>query len=190
LKKLILFFSLFNFTICNSQISKELESFIKPFDSVKTYNIMDGENYSILKKLNKKATENELVFLSLNGKNTYIKAISIETLLNRKSEKIFDIYESLIDSKDSIIYVSGSLTDSESLHDFVLDNLIFYRFFSEKEVENNKEVLVRKILNKNPLNIKLLEKINNWIPQNEEFYNPIRKIVIENKSSSLLEKIQ
>jgi hypothetical protein len=186
LKKLILFFSLFNFTICNSQISKELESFIKPFDSVKTYNIMDGENYSILKKLNKKATENELVFLSLNGKNTYIKAISIETLLNRKSEKIFDIYESLIDSKDSIIYVSGSLTDSESLHDFVLDNLIFYRFFSEKEVENNKEVLVRKILNKNPLNIKLLEKINNWIPQNEEFYNPIRKIVIENKSSSLL----
>ncbi|WP_269243045.1 hypothetical protein [Flavobacterium limnophilum] len=79
MKRLILSILLFNFINCNSQISKELEIFIKPFEDYKTFNAMDWKNDSISKLLNKKATEEELVYLSLNGKNTFTKGISIET---------------------------------------------------------------------------------------------------------------
>lgn len=185
MKRLILIILLFNFINCNSQISKELENFIKPFDCYKIFNEWGLENDSITKLLNKKATENELVYLALNGKNTFTKAISIETLINRKSKKVFDIYDDLIDSKYSLDYCTY-LSKGMNFPYFILQNLTFNRNYTEEEIISNKEILVRKVLNKKPINIKLLESINYWIPQTEEFYNPIRKIVIENKSSTLL----
>ena len=185
MKRLILSILLFNFINCNSQISQELENFIKPFDCYKIFDVWGLENDSITKLLNKKATENELVYLALNGKNTFTKAISIETLINRKSKKVFDIYDDLIDSKYSLDYCTY-LSKGMNFPYFILQNLTFNRNYTEEEIISNKEILVRKILNKNPINIKLLESIQYWIPQNEEFYSPIRKIVIENKSSTLL----
>jgi hypothetical protein len=184
-KRLILSILLFNFINCNSQISKELENFIKPFDCYKIFDAWGLENDSITKLLNKKATENELVYLSLNGKNTFTKAISIETLINRKSNKVFDIYDDLIDSKYSLGYCTDQ-SKSINFPYFILQNLTFNRNYTEEEIISNKEILVRKVLNKNPINIKLLESIHFWIPQTEEFYNPIRKIVLDNKSSTLL----
>lgn len=186
MKRLILSILLFNFINCNSQISKELESFIKPFEDYKTFNAMGSKNDSISKLLNKKATEEELVYLSLNGKNTFTKGISIETLINRKSKKVFDVYDNLIDSKYTLVYATECLSDSTSFPNFMFQSLTFNRNYSKDEITSNKEILIRKILNKNPINIKLLESINYWIPQYEEFYEPIRKIVIENKSSALL----
>lgn len=185
MKRLILSILLFNFINCNSQISQELENFIKPFDCYKIFDVWGLENDSITKLLDKKATENELVYLSLNGKNTFIKAISLETLINRKSKKVFDIYDDLIDSKYELDYCTD-YSRSMNFPYFILQNLTFNRNYTEEEIISNKEILVRKILNKNPINIKLLESIQYWIPQNEEFYSPIRKIVIENKSSTLL----
>ncbi len=186
MKRIILIILLFNIVNCNSQISTELENFIKPFDSYETFNAMGRKNDSISKLLNKNATENELVFLSLNGKNAFTKGISIETLINRKSKKVFDIYDKLIDSKDTVLYATECLSSSASFPNFIFQSLIFNRNYSKNEIISNKEILVRKILNKNPLNIKLLESVHYWIPQSEEFYNIIRKIVIENKSSALL----
>lgn len=186
MKRLILSILLFNFFNCNSQISKELESFIKPFEDYKTFNAMGWKNDSISKLLDKKATEDELVFLSLNGKNTFTKGISIETLINRKSKKVFDIYDDLIDSKDTLVYATECLSSSASFPNFMFQSLTFNRNYSKEEIISNKEILVRKVLSKNPINIKLLESIHYWIPQTEEFYNPIRKIVVENKSSTLL----
>jgi hypothetical protein len=185
-KRLILSILLFNFFNCNSQISKELEDFIKPFEKYKTFNAMGWKNDSISKLLNKKATEDELVFLSLNGKNTFTKGISIETLINRKSKKVFDIYDELIDSKDTLVYATECLSNSESFPNFIFQSLTFNRNYSKEEIISNKEILVKKVLDKKPINIKLLESIHYWIPQNEEFYNQIRKIVVENKSSTLL----
>lgn len=185
MKRLILIILLFNFIDCNSQISKELENFIKPFDCYKIFDVWGLENDSITKLLDKKATENELVYLSLNGKNTFTKAISLETLINRKSKKVFDIYDDLIDSKYALDYCTD-YSRSMNFPYFILQNLTFNRNYTEEEIISNKEILVRKILNKNPINIKLLESIEYWIPQNEEFYKPIRKIVEENKSSILL----
>ncbi len=186
MKRLILSILLFNFINCNSQISKELGSFIKPFEDYKTFNAMGSKNDSISKLLDKKATEEELIYLSLNGKNTFTKGISIETLINRKSKKVFDVYDNLIDSKYTLVYATECLSDSTSFPNFMFQRLTFNRNYSKDEITSNKEILIRKILNKNPVNIKLLESINYWIPQNEEFYEPIRKIVIENKSSALL----
>lgn len=186
MKKLILSIFLFNFINCYSQISKELENFIKPFENYKTFNAMGWKNDSISKLLEKKASEDELVFLSLNGKNTFTKGISIETLINKKSKKVFDIYDELINSKDSLVYATECLSISASFPDFMFQSLTFNRNYSKEEIISNKEILVRKILNKNPINIKLLESLHYWIPQTEEFYNPIRKIVVENKSSTLL----
>jgi hypothetical protein len=185
-KRLILSILLFNFINCNSQISKELEIFIKPFGDFKTFNAMGWKNDSISKLLNKKATEEELVYLSLNGKNTFTKGISIETLINGKSKKVFDIYDDLIDSKDTLVYATECLSSSASFPNFMFQSLTFNRNYSKEEIISNKEILVRKVLSKNPINIKLLESIHYWIPQKEEFYEPIRKIVIENKSSALL----
>lgn len=186
MKGLILSILLFNFFNCNSQISKELENFIKPFENYKIFNAMGFKNDSISKLLNNKATEDELVFLSLNGKNTFTKGISIETLINRKSKKVFDIYDNLIDSNDTLVYATECLSSSASFPNFMFQSLIFNRNYSKDEIISNKEILVRKVLNKNPINIKLLESIHYWIPQTEEFYIPIRKIVVENKSSTLL----
>lgn len=186
MKRLILSILLFNFINCNSQISKELDSFIKPFEDYKTFNAMGSKNDSISKLLDKKATEEELIYLSLNGKNTFTKGISIETLINRKSKKVFDVYDNLIDSKYTLVYATECLSDSTSFPNFMFQRLTFNRNYSKDEITSNKEILIRKTLNKNPINIKLLESINYWIPQNEEFYEPIRKIVIENKSSALL----
>lgn len=186
MKRIILSILLFNFINCNSQISKELEIFIKPFEDFKTFNAMGWKNDSISKLLNKKATEEELVYLSLNGKNTFTKGISIQTLINIKSKKVFDIYENLIDSKDSLVYATESLSSSASLPNFMFQSLTFNPNYSKGEIISNKEILVRKILNKKTINIELLESINYWIPQKEEFYEPIRKIVVDNKSSSLL----
>ncbi|MDI1304030.1 MAG: hypothetical protein PSX42_04140, partial [bacterium] len=76
---------------------------------------MGWKNDSISKLLNKKATEEELVYLSLNGKNAFTKRISIETLINGKSKKVFDIYENLIDSKDTIVYETECLSNRASL---------------------------------------------------------------------------
>ena len=186
---MILSILLFNFFNCNSQISKELENFIKPFKEYKTFNAMGWKNDSISKLLDKNATENELVFLSLNGKNTFTKGISIETLINRKSKKVFDIFDNLIDSKDTLVYATECLSSSASLPNFIFQSLTFNRNYSKEEIISNKEILVRKVLNKNPANIKLLESIHYWIPQTEEFYDPIRKIAVENKSSALLVSI-
>ena len=186
MKRLILSILLFNFINCNSQISKELEIFIKPFEDFKTFNAMGRENDSISKLLNKKATEEELVYLSLHGKNTFTKGISIETLINIKSKKIFDIYENLIGSKDTILYGTECLSNSASLPNFMFQSLAFNPDYSKDEIVSNKEILIRKILDKKPINIELLESIYYWIPQNEEFYEPIRKIVVDNKSSALL----
>lgn len=186
MKRLILSILLINCIHCNSQISKELENFIKPFENYKVFNAMGWKNDSILKLLNKKATEDELVFLSLNSKNTFTKGISIETLINRKSKKVFDIYDGLIDSKDTLVYATECLSSSATFPNFIFQSLTFNRNYSKEEIISNKEILVRKVLNKNPINIKLLESIHYWIPQTEEFYNPIRKIVVENKSSTLL----
>ncbi|WP_409416464.1 hypothetical protein [Flavobacterium sp. PS2] len=186
MKRIILSILLFNFINCNSQITKELENFIKPFEDYKTFNAMGWKNDSISKLLNKKATEEELVYLSLNGKNTFIKGISIETLINSKSKKVFDVYDNLIDSKDTLVYSTECLSSNESFPNFMFQSLTFNRNYSKDEITSNKEILVHKILNKNPINVKLLESINYWIPQNEEFYEPIRKIVSENKSSALL----
>ena len=147
---------------------------------------MGWKNDSISKLLNEKATEEELVYLSLNGKNTFTKGISIETLINKKSKKVFEIYDNLINSKDTLVYASQCLSSSASFPNYMFQSLTFNRNYSKDEIISNKEILVRKILNKNPINIKLLESINYWIPQTEEFYNPIRKIVIENKSAALL----
>lgn len=186
MKRLILSILLLNFINSNSQISKELENFIKPFEGYKTFNAMGRKNDSISILLDKKATEDELVYLSLNGKNTFIKGISIQTLINNKSKKVFDVYDNLIDSKDTLVYATECLSSSASLPNFMFQSLIFNRNYSKDELISNKEILVRKILNKKPINIKLLESIHYWIPQTEEFYNPIRKIAIENKSSTLL----
>ncbi|MFT5753339.1 MAG: hypothetical protein ACI9FW_001132 [Flavobacterium sp.] len=186
MKRLILSILLFNFINCNSQISKELEIFIKPFEDFKTFNAMGWKNDSISKLLNKKATEEELVYLSLNGKNTFTKGISIETLINKKSKKVFDIYENLIDSRDTIVYGTECLSNSASLPNFMFQSLAFNPNYSKDEIVSNKEILVRKILNKKPINIKLLQSVTYWIPQKEEFYEPIRKIVVDNKSTALL----
>lgn len=186
MKRLILSILLLNFITSNSQISKELENFIKPFEGYKTFNAMDRKNDSISILLDKKATEDELVYLSLNGKNTFIKGISIQTLINNKSKNVFDVYDNLIDSKDTLVYATECLSSSECFPNFMFQSLTFNRNYSQDELISNKEILVRKILNKNPINIKLLESIHYWIPQTEEFYNPIRKIVVENKSSTLL----
>jgi len=147
---------------------------------------MGWKNDSISKLLNKKATEDELVYLSLNGKNNFTKGISIETLINRKSKKVFDVYENLIDSKDTIVYSTECLSSGASFPNFMFQSLTFNRNYSKDELISNKEILVRKILNKKPINVNLLESISYWIPQNEEFYEPIRRIVVENKSSLLL----
>lgn len=178
MKKLTFSILLFNFINSHSQISKELEIFIKPFEDYKTFNAMSWKNDSISKLLNKKATEDELVYLSLNGKNTFIKGISIETLINEKSKKVFDIYENLSDSKDTIVYSTGCLSSSASFPNFMFQSLTFNKNYSKEETASNKEKLISKILNKKPINLQLLESISYWIPKNEKFYEPIRKIVI------------
>lgn len=186
MKKIILSILLFNFLNSYSQISKELEDHIKPFEKINVFNAMGRTNDSIINLLNKKATEEELVYLSLNGINTFTKGISIESLIKRKSKKIFDVFENLIDSKDTLVYSSDCLSSSASLPNFIFQSMTFNRNYSKEEIISNKEILVRKILNKNPININLLESINYWIPQNEEFYKQIRELVIENKSTALL----
>lgn len=147
---------------------------------------MDRENDSISKLLAQKATENELEYLSLKGQNTFTKAISIKTLINRKSSKIIGIFENLIDSKDTMVYGTESLSTTESLPNFIFQSLVFNRNYSEEEINSNKEIMVRKILDKNPVNTTLLSSIAYWIPQDESFYEPIRKIVIEERSPALL----
>lgn len=147
---------------------------------------MSEKNDSISKLLNKKATEEELVYLSLNGKNTFTKGIAIQTLIKNKSKKIVDIYDTLIDSKDSVVYSTGCLSTKFSFPSFVFQEIVFSNKYTKDEQLLNKEILVRKILQKKPQNINLLQSISFWIPQNEEFYEQIRNIVIEQKSTSLL----
>ncbi|MGV8992723.1 MAG: hypothetical protein ACOH1O_01375 [Flavobacterium sp.] len=186
MKRIILIIFLFSFITSNSQISKKLKDGTKSFDNYEIFNAMSEKNDSISKLLNKKATEEELVYLSLNGKNTFTKGIAIQTLIKNKSNTIFNIYDAFIDSKDSVVYSTGCLSTKFSFPSFVFQEIVFSNKYSQDEQILNKEILVRKILQKKPPNINLLQSISFWIPQNEEFYEQIRNIVIEQKSTSLL----
>lgn len=189
MKKLLLLILLINSLLGKAQISDETEKLIKPFEKFDLFNAMDETVEVSADLLEKNTSNNELYYLSINGKNTYIKGVAIKALINKKSNLIFEIFDKTLNDTSSVYYATTCLSSKTNLSDYIYQSLIFNRNYNSNEIEYNKVNMVNSILQKNPINVKLLETIYYWIPQNEKFYEPIKKIVIENKSSILLTTI-
>lgn len=168
------------------QVSKELSRTIKPLEKYNSFYALDREIENIENKVQKIAKSNELEYLALNGNNAYIKGVAIKTLINRKDENIRNVFERIINSKDTITYTTEHLSSSISLPAFFFEYLSFNQKLNNVILNEIKTDLTEVILNHQPININLLNEIHYQIPVNIKYYEKIRNIVLESNSSSLL----
>ena len=186
MKQLILFlFSLISNCLFG-QISEELVTTIQSLEKYQSFYALDEEINDIESKVDKIAKSDELEYLALNGKNVYIKGVAIKILINRNDGKIKDVFQRLINSKDSIRYTTEHLSGPVSLPAFFFEKLSFNTKL-EKEIQYNiKSDLIEIILDHQPVNISLLNEIHYRIPVNNKYYEKLRNIVSTSNSPSLL----
>jgi hypothetical protein len=180
----LIFILFFNYTF--SQVSKKVESILKPIEGYQSFYALNDKIEEIEAKLFKIATLSELEYLTVNGKNSYIKAIAIKVLANKDSKRTVSIFKELLNSKDSITFRTECLSGSYLLSSYFFENIAQNQNLTEKESENLKKELVSVILDAENVNIKLLEEIYYSIPIVPENYKKLRKLVIESKSPQLL----
>jgi len=181
---LLIFILFFNFTY--SQVSKKIENILKPLESYESFYALNDETEKIERKLFKNATLSELEYLSVNGKNSYIKAIAIKVLTNLDSRKAIPIFKEILNSKDSLTFRTECLSDSYLLSSYFFENITLNDNLTKQESERLRQELVNLILDSENANIKLLEEINYSIPIIPENYEKLRNLVIKSKSPQLL----
>lgn len=170
----------------NAQITEDVKELLKPFENVKSQDEMYYEKViDCVRKLSKKASSNELLYISTNSKNPYIKTLAIDALKKNNDTLIFKAFEKSINSKDTI-KSSGHRSSSLSLSKYIFEKIVFNGKNFQTHREKNSTILTEIIFNQKNINIDLLESISQFIYPSEKYYKSIRKIVIENKSSSLL----
>ena len=180
----LIFILFFNYTF--SQVSKKVEKILKPVESYESFNVFDDETEKIERKLFKTATISELEYLSVNEKNSYIKAIAIKVLTNLDSNKAIQVFKQILNSEDSLTFRTECLSNSSLLSSYFFGNIAYHNNLTEEEREHLKQELVNIILDSGHKNLKLLEEISYSIPTVPDNYEKIRNLVIESKSSQLL----
>lgn len=179
---IILFISSYSF----GQVSKELLTTIKPLEKYKSFYALNQETEKIEDKVLKIAKSDELEYLALNGKNPYVKAVAIKALIDRDDKKLFEVFKYSINSKDSIVYTTEHLTSSVSIPAFFFENLSFNQKISKERQNEIKSELINLIIENEPINKSLLNEIHYQIPSDLSYYEKIKNLVVETKSSNLL----
>lgn len=168
------------------QVSKEVSRTIKPLEKYKTFDFINQETERIQEKVRKIAKSNELEYLALHGKSAYVKALAIEILFDRDDKQLFKVFKSAINSKDSISYTTEHLSSSVSLPAFFYENLTSNHKISKERQNKIKSKLVGLIIEYEPINIGLLNEIHYQIPSDLSYYEKIKNLVKETKSTKLL----
>jgi hypothetical protein len=168
------------------QVSKKLSKIVKPLEKYTCFYAFDKNIDKIEHKVQQFANSEELEFLALNGKNPYIKAIAIKTLIKREDPKLFDIFRYSINLTDTIVYKTHSLTGYISLPVFFFGCLTDLQEFAEISSMKIKSELINISLDSKPINFNFLHELRYQIPIDLSYYDKIRNLVIETKSTSLL----
>lgn len=180
----LIFILFFNYSF--SQVSKKIEKILKPVESYESFYALNDETKKIEEKLFKNATISELKYLTVNGNNSYIKAIAIKVLTNLDSSKVIPIFKEILNSKDSLTFRTECLSDSYLLSSYFFENIAYNDKLTKQESDRLKQELVTIILGSENKNIKLIEEISYSIPIIPDNYEKIRNLVIEYKSAQLL----
>lgn len=186
MKQVFFLFSVLLFSLFHSQVSDKTLSIIKPLETYKSFRSLNEEPREIKKKLEQSASTEELIYLANNGKNPYIKSVSAEVLINRKENRILDIFKNSIHSQEEIKFTTECLSDAILLPAYIFEIAISNPDISEDYKTKLTEELANIVLQSKPVNIKLLEQIRYSIPETPENYSILRQLVIESKSSELL----
>lgn len=172
---------------CKNEISPNIIKIVEPLKDYTRFYTFDTLPGVISKKLENKATINELELLIENYKNPYVKAIAIDILINKNEEIAFELFEKHINSNDSIVFRTECLRESILLPSYIFNSTIFSHKQSLKEQkENNKEKFFKILFNQENLNVDLVDELYLWLPNSEEYYKIIRENIVKNKSKKLL----
>ncbi|RXR18260.1 hypothetical protein EQG63_08295 [Flavobacterium amnicola] len=175
---------------CRNEISPKTIKIIDPLKNYNAFYVLDTLPKSITKELENKATVNELNLLIDNYKNPYIKAVAINALINKDNDYAFDLFEKLLNAKDSIIFRTECLKDKISLPAYIFDSTIFSdqkKLTEQKEI--NKLKFFKIIFNQDKLNEDLVDEMYLWLPNSEEYYQKIRQSILKTKSKKLLQSL-
>jgi len=172
---------------CKNEISSNTIKIIEPLKNYTAFYTLDTLPRVITKKLENKATMNELELLVENHKNPYVKAIAIDLLINKDYENAFELFEKYINSNDSIVFRTECLRESILLPTYIFNSTIFsdtQKLKEQKEI--NKEKFFKILFNQEDLNLDLVDEMYFWLPNSDKYYKIIRKNIVKNKSTKLL----
>lgn len=185
---LLLFLTFFS---AYAQVSDKTASIIKPLEKFNSFYVLDDEKVKdIEKRLYKQTSSDELILLAGKGKNEYIKATAIKVLAQKGDQRLLDIFKDYFYSKEKIEYRTSCLS-----HEQLISNYIFETVSSENENENGfskkdrkdlEKEMISLVLNASPINKELLETLSYALPENQDTYTKIRKLVIDTRSAELL----
>lgn len=179
---LILLFSL----ISNAQVSSKTEKIVKPLEKYKSFYALNNEPEKIEKKLFENSSNDELFYLSKNGKNPYIKAVSFKILAQKNDERLTEIFKNSINSTEELLYTTECLSSQQLLSSYFFETIIRESNFSAEKKEVLKKEMIDLIFDSKPNNTRLLEQLKYQFPTNNDAYSKLRQQVLESKSEELL----
>jgi hypothetical protein len=175
---------------CKNEISQNTVKIIEPLKKYTSFYALDSVPKLITKELEKKATVDELKLLIENFKNPYVKAVAIDVLIEKNDDLTFELFEKLINSKDSIIFKTECLRESILLPTYIFNSTIFSQKLNLKEQkENNTNKFFKILFNQENLNVELVDEMYLWLPNTEEYYQKIRENILKTKSKKLLQSL-
>ncbi len=172
---------------CKNEISPKTIKIIEPLKNYTSFYALDSLPKAISKKLENKATINELNLLVENYKNPYVKAIAIDILINNDDENAFELFEKYINSKDSIVFRTECLRRSILLPTYIFNSTIFS---DKQKLKEQKEKNIGKffkiLFDQENLNVDIVDEMYFWLPNSVEYYKIIRQNLVKNNSKKLL----
>ncbi|MBW7674214.1 hypothetical protein [Chryseobacterium chendengshani] len=179
---LIFLFSL----ITNAQISSKTERIIKPLEKYIFFYALNDEPKKIEKKLLEISSNDELFYLSENGKNPYVKATSFKILAQKNDERLSEIFKNAINSTEELRYTTECLSSEQLLSSYFFETIITESHFSIEKKEVLKKEMIESVFNSKQINTRLLEELKYQIPTDNDAYLKLRKQILESNSEELL----
>jgi len=179
---ILVLFSIFSI----AQISNKTEKIIKPLEKYKSFYTLNDEPEKIEKKLFENSSNDELFYLSKNGKNPYVKAVSFKILAQKNDERLTEVFKNSINSTEELFYTTECLSSEQLLSSYFFETIIRESNFSAEKKEVLKKDMIALIFDSKPNNTKLIEQLSYQIPTNNDAYSKLRQQVFESKSEDLL----